>query len=206
MFFSISLENFSLVSRNIISQCLFGCYSWLQSSIFLDQNHLFFDDISYSCHFFELIIILAVKKFGHFVTLTIILRLFSRGDSGTNLTNFKNQTWWGKELKISNANCFSFFCNGFCWRSDALGRFQVSSVMVLVSSSDALFCFTFVHTAKLKKPNFLNDLLLSLTALVRLTSFLTLLNQHFRLIWVIRFDPKWLTSLNKMTYVLSNLS
>ena len=48
-----------------------------------------------------------------------------------------------------------------------------------VSSSDALFRFTFVHTAKLKKLNFLNDFFLSLTALARVTSFLTLFSKSF---------------------------
>ena len=43
-----------------------------------------------------------------------------------------------------------------------------------VSSSDALFRFAFVHTAKLKKSNFLNDFFLSLTAFAGVTSFLTL--------------------------------
>ena len=41
------------------------------------------------------------------------------------------------------------------------------------------FRFTFVHTAKLKKSNFLNDFFLSLTAFARVTSFLTRFSQKF---------------------------
>ena len=47
--------------------------------------------------------------------------------------------------------------------------------------------FTFVHTAKLKKSNFLNDLFLSLTAFARVTSFLTRISKSFWVICVIRF-------------------
>ena len=39
--------------------------------------------------------------------------------------------------------------------------------------------FTFVHTAKLKKSNFLNDFFLSLTAFARVTSFLTRFSESF---------------------------
>ena len=46
--------------------------------------------------------------------------------------------------------------------------------MFFFVSSDALFRFTFVHTSKLKKSNFLNDFFLSLTSFARVTSFLTL--------------------------------
>ena len=46
--------------------------------------------------------------------------------------------------------------------------------MFFVSSSDALFRFTFVHTLKLNNSTSLNDFFLSLTAFARLTSFLTL--------------------------------
>ena len=46
--------------------------------------------------------------------------------------------------------------------------------MFFVSSFGALFRFTFVHTAKLKNLNRLNDFFLSLTAFARVTSFLTL--------------------------------
>ena len=48
--------------------------------------------------------------------------------------------------------------------------------MFFVSSSDALR-FTF-HTAKLKKSNFLNDFFFSLTAIARVTSFLTRFNEE----------------------------
>ena len=48
--------------------------------------------------------------------------------------------------------------------------------MFFVSSSDALFRFTFVLTAKMKKSNFLNDV--SLTAFARMASFLTLFNKR----------------------------
>ena len=41
------------------------------------------------------------------------------------------------------------------------------------------FRFTFVHTAKLKKSNFLNDFFLSLTASARVTSFLTRFSKSF---------------------------
>ena len=61
------------------------------------------------------------------------------------------------------------------------------SWFVFVSPSDALFRFTFVHKAKLKKSSFLNDFFLSLTEFVRVTSFLTLFSQRFQLICVIRF-------------------
>ena len=47
-----------------------------------------------------------------------------------------------------------------------LSRFRYSTGYVFSSSSDALFRFTFVHTAKLKKSNFLNVFFLSLTAFV----------------------------------------
>ena len=46
--------------------------------------------------------------------------------------------------------------------------------MFFVSSSDALFRFTFVHTAKLKKSNLLDDFFLSLAAFSGVMSFLTL--------------------------------
>ena len=52
-------------------------------------------------------------------------------------------------------------------------------VMFFVLSSDALFRFTFVHSAKLKKSNFLNDFFLSLTAFACVTSFLTLFSKSF---------------------------
>ena len=60
-------------------------------------------------------------------------------------------------------------------------------LVFFVLSSDALFCFTFVHTAKLKKSNFLNDFFLSLTAFARVTSFLTRFGKSFYFICVIRF-------------------
>ena len=41
------------------------------------------------------------------------------------------------------------------------------------------FRFTFVHTSKLKRSNFLNDFFLSLTAFARVTSFLTLSSKSF---------------------------
>ena len=41
------------------------------------------------------------------------------------------------------------------------------------------FRFTFVHTAKLKKSNFLNDFFLSLTAFARVTSFLARFSKSF---------------------------
>ena len=41
------------------------------------------------------------------------------------------------------------------------------------------FRFTFVHTAKLKKSNFLNDFFLSLTAFARVKSFLTRFSDNF---------------------------
>ena len=50
---------------------------------------------------------------------------------------------------------------------DDSSRFRYSTGYVFVSSSDALFSFTFVHTAKLKKSIFLNDFFLSLTAFAR---------------------------------------
>ena len=42
------------------------------------------------------------------------------------------------------------------------------------------FCFTFIHTAKLKKSNFANDFFLSLTAFGRVTSFSLSLDKVFR--------------------------
>ena len=48
-----------------------------------------------------------------------------------------------------------------------------------VLSSDALFRFTFVHTTKLKKSNFLNDFFLSLTAFAGVTSFLIRFSKSF---------------------------
>ena len=67
--------------------------------------------------------------------------------------------------------------------------------MFFVSSSDALFRFTSVHTAKLKRSNFLSDFFLSLTAFAWVTSFLTLFSQSI-FAWL-DFDHKWLTSLKK---------
>ena len=52
-------------------------------------------------------------------------------------------------------------------------------LVFFVSSSDALFRFTFVHTAKLKKSKFLNDFFLALTAFARVTSLLTLFSKTF---------------------------
>ena len=48
-----------------------------------------------------------------------------------------------------------------------------------VSASDALFCFIFLHTAKLTTANLLNNFFLSLTAFARVTSFLTLSKGFF---------------------------
>ena len=56
---------------------------------------------------------------------------------------------------------------------------ELVSLCFFVSSSDALFRFTFVRTAKLKKSKFLNDFFLSLTAFARLTSFFTLARKIF---------------------------
>ena len=52
--------------------------------------------------------------------------------------------------------------------------FQDLPCFVFVSSSDAIFGFTFAYTAKLKKINFLNDFFLSLLAFARVKSFFTL--------------------------------
>ena len=70
-------------------------------------------------------------------------------------------------------------------------------------SSDALFRFTFVHTAKLKRSNFLNDFFLSLTAFARVTLFPTLFSQCFlKLICVIRFWSYVTYLTQKMTFEL----
>ena len=60
------------------------------------------------------------------------------------------------------------FPNSLILRSRSTFLFiqDLSCCVFLVSSSDALFRFIFVHTAKLKKSNFLNDFFLSLTALL----------------------------------------
>ena len=75
-----------------------------------------------------------------------------------------------------------------------------------ILSSDALRRFTFVHTAKLKTSNFLNIFFLSLTAFVRVTSFLILsLAKVLRSIAWLDFDHTWPTSLNKLIFTLSSL-
>ena len=66
--------------------------------------------------------------------------------------------------------------SGFCLFN--ANSWNCSSGLVLlyffVSLSDALFHFTFVHPAKLKRSYFLNGFFLSLTAFARMTSVLSL--------------------------------
>ena len=69
-----------------------------------------------------------------------------------------------------------------CWSVRLLLRFLFNSLdcisglvllCFLFRRLTLFFRFTFVHTAKLKKSNFLNDFFLLLTAYARVTSFLT---------------------------------
>ena len=92
---------------------------------------------------------------------------------------------------LNNENCLNFTS----W--DVLLSFFVSS------SSDALFRFTFVHTAKLKRIKSLNDFFLLLAAFLRVSSFfmLSLANVLRSFVWL-DFHHTRLTSLNKMTFAL----
>ena len=79
-------------------------------------------------------------------------------------------------------NCFCHFYS--CKLSVAILR---CSWFFLFRRLTLFFRFTFVHTAKLKKSNFLNDFFLSLTAFARVTSFLTRFCESFQVICVMRF-------------------
>ena len=95
-------------------------------------------------------------------------------------------------LSFHSYTILLYSCEAVSWAElycGALGFFA--------SLSNAVFRFTFVHTSKLKKSNFLNDFFLSLTLFARVTSILNLSRQTL--------EKRDLPDSIKMTFALQNL-